>query len=45
MVTAVDPDRSGEIIWQKKVGRGGRLGGVQWRGGLAGRLGLHFPAD
>jgi hypothetical protein len=30
VVTAVDPDRSGEIIWQKKVGRGGRLGGVQW---------------
>jgi polyvinyl alcohol dehydrogenase (cytochrome) len=30
MVTAVDPDRSGEIIWQKKVGRGGKLGGVQW---------------
>jgi polyvinyl alcohol dehydrogenase (cytochrome) len=30
VVTAVDPDRSGKIIWQKKVGRGGRLGGVQW---------------
>jgi outer membrane protein assembly factor BamB len=30
VVTAVDPDRRGEIIWQKKVGRGGRLGGVQW---------------
>ena len=30
MVTAVDPDRRGEIIWQKRVGRGGRLGGVQW---------------
>src|SRR5438067_10872078 len=25
MVTAVDPDHSGEIIWQKKVGRGGKL--------------------
>ena len=30
VVTAIDPDRSGEIIWQRKVGRGGRLGGVQW---------------
>jgi polyvinyl alcohol dehydrogenase (cytochrome) len=30
VVTAVDPDRRGEIIWQRKVGRGGRLGGVQW---------------
>lgn len=30
MVTAVDPDRRGAIIWQKKVGLGGRLGGVEW---------------
>jgi polyvinyl alcohol dehydrogenase (cytochrome) len=30
LVTAVDPDRGGEIIWQKRLGRGGRLGGVQW---------------
>jgi polyvinyl alcohol dehydrogenase (cytochrome) len=30
VVTAVDPDRRGEIIWQKKVGRGGKLGGLQW---------------
>ena len=30
MVTAVDPDRSGEIIWQRNVGCGGKLGGVEW---------------
>ena len=30
VVTAVDPDHRGEIIWQRRVGRGGRLGGVQW---------------
>src|SRR5215472_614351 len=30
VVTAVDPDHRGEIIWQKRVGRGGKLGGVQW---------------
>jgi polyvinyl alcohol dehydrogenase (cytochrome) len=30
MVHAVDPDRAGEILWQRRVGRGGRLGGVQW---------------
>ena len=30
MVTAVDPDHDGEIIWQKRVGRGGKIGGVQW---------------
>jgi polyvinyl alcohol dehydrogenase (cytochrome) len=30
VVTAVDPDRDGEIVWQKRVGNGGTLGGVQW---------------
>lgn len=30
MVHAIDPDRQGEILWQRRVGRGGRLGGVQW---------------
>jgi len=30
VVTALDPDRSGEIVWQKRVGNGGKLGGVQW---------------
>ena len=30
MVTAVDPDHGGEIVWQKRVGDGGTLGGVQW---------------
>jgi len=30
VVHAIDPDRQGEILWQKRVGRGGRLGGVQW---------------
>jgi polyvinyl alcohol dehydrogenase (cytochrome) len=30
VVTAVDPDRQGAIVWQKKIGQGGRLGGIQW---------------
>jgi polyvinyl alcohol dehydrogenase (cytochrome) len=30
VVTAVDPDHGGEIVWQKRVGAGGTLGGVQW---------------
>jgi polyvinyl alcohol dehydrogenase (cytochrome) len=29
VVTAIDPDHGGEILWQRKVGRGGTLGGVQ----------------
>jgi polyvinyl alcohol dehydrogenase (cytochrome) len=30
MVHALDPDRDGAILWQRRVGRGGKLGGVQW---------------
>jgi polyvinyl alcohol dehydrogenase (cytochrome) len=29
VVTALDPDRNGEVLWQTRVGRGGSLGGVQ----------------
>lgn len=30
LVHAVDPDQQGEVLWQKRVGQGGVLGGVQW---------------
>ena len=30
VVTAVDPDRKGEFLWQTRVGDGRSLGGVQW---------------
>ena len=30
VVHAIDPDRQGAILWQRRVGRGGVLGGVQW---------------
>jgi polyvinyl alcohol dehydrogenase (cytochrome) len=26
----LDPDRKGELLWQKRLGRGGPLGGIQW---------------
>jgi len=29
VITALDPDRGGEIVSQKRVGSGGALGGVQ----------------
>jgi polyvinyl alcohol dehydrogenase (cytochrome) len=29
-VHALDPDREGAVLWQTKVGIGGKLGGVQW---------------
>jgi polyvinyl alcohol dehydrogenase (cytochrome) len=30
VVTAVDPSREGQIVWQTRVGKGGVNGGVQW---------------
>ncbi len=30
VVTALDPDHDGEILWQTRIGRGGMLGGVEW---------------
>jgi polyvinyl alcohol dehydrogenase (cytochrome) len=30
VVHAIDPDRQGAIVWQRRLGRGGTLGGVQW---------------
>jgi polyvinyl alcohol dehydrogenase (cytochrome) len=30
VVTALDPDHGGETVWQKRVGAGSTLGGVQW---------------
>lgn len=30
MVYALDPEKQGELLWQRRVGRGGPTGGVQW---------------
>ncbi len=30
VVHALDPDRDGAVLWQTRVGSGGKLGGVQW---------------
>ena len=30
IVYAIDPDRQGALLWQRRVGRGSKLGGVQW---------------
>ncbi len=30
MVHAMDPDRNGEIVWQRRTGKGGKLGGIQF---------------
>ena len=30
VIYALDPDRRGALLWQRRVGTGGSLGGVQW---------------
>jgi polyvinyl alcohol dehydrogenase (cytochrome) len=30
IVHALDPDKAGAMLWQKRVGKGSKLGGVQW---------------
>lgn len=42
MVYALDPGRSGKVIWRKRIGQGGALGGIEW-GGAADRRHAYFP--
>lgn len=42
MVYALDPDRQGKVLWQKRLGHGGPLGGIQW-GGAADRRNAYYP--
>ena len=37
VVTALDPDQKGKVLWQTRVGRGGRLGGIQWGSAFDGK--------
>jgi polyvinyl alcohol dehydrogenase (cytochrome) len=37
VVTAIDPDDKGKVLWQTKVARGGRLGGIQWGSAFDGK--------
>jgi polyvinyl alcohol dehydrogenase (cytochrome) len=30
VVSALDPDAAGRLIWSKRIGNGGALGGIQW---------------
>ncbi len=30
IVYALNPDHEGELLWQRRVGKGGTLGGIQW---------------
>jgi len=37
VASAIDPDHGGKILWQTRVGKGGRLGGIQWGSAFDGR--------
>jgi polyvinyl alcohol dehydrogenase (cytochrome) len=39
---ALDPDREGAVIWQKRVGKGSALGGMEW-GSAADEQTAYFP--
>lgn len=30
VVSALDPDQQGEVLWQERIGHGSALGGIQW---------------
>src|ERR1022692_4945830 len=40
MVHGLDPDQNGKIVWQTRIGVGGKLGGVEW--GMAASEGVVF---
>ena len=40
MVHGFDPDQGGKIVWQTRIGKGGKLGGVLW--GMAANGGVVF---
>jgi polyvinyl alcohol dehydrogenase (cytochrome) len=45
IVYALDPDRSGKILWQTRIGRGGPLGGIQWGGASDNRYAYYPLSD
>lgn len=41
-VYALDPDRNGKVLWERTLGHGGPLGGIQW-GGASDAKNAYFP--
>jgi polyvinyl alcohol dehydrogenase (cytochrome) len=42
---ALDPDRDGAVLWQKRVGKGSALGGMEWGSAADDRMGYFPVAD
>jgi polyvinyl alcohol dehydrogenase (cytochrome) len=45
MVYAIDPDHQGALVWQRRIARGGPLGGIQWGGAAEGSLVFYPRSD
>ena len=41
-VYALDPDHNGKVLWERTLGHGGPLGGIQW-GGASDEKNAYFP--
>ena len=44
VVWALDPDKQGTVVWQRRVGRGSALGGLEW-GSAADQSTGYFPVS
>ena len=44
VVWALDPDHKGAIVWQRRVGKGSALGGLEWGSAADGTIG-YFPVS
>ena len=44
VVWALDPDKNGAIVWQRRVGKGSALGGLEWGSAADATLG-YFPVS
>lgn len=44
VVWALDPDAKGKIVWQRRVGRGSALGGLEWGSAADSAIG-YFPVS
>jgi polyvinyl alcohol dehydrogenase (cytochrome) len=42
---AIDPDKEGALVWERKVGKGSALGGVEWGSAADDRYGYFATAD
>jgi polyvinyl alcohol dehydrogenase (cytochrome) len=38
VVHAIDPDADGRVLWKKQIGKGGKVGGVQWGPATDGKI-------